>query len=189
MDDPRTLTPLSEAPEGPLEWAQVSAWGTAHELRRDDRRFATLHWRSSMGSLATLTTRAGVWTFKRTGFWTPRITVRVAGSLEDLAVFTPGGWSGGRGVLQFAGGPTVNLVREGFWTSSWRFLAGDVPLMEVGDVGGVFRSRAALTLAPGVKADPRAPLLAGLLWYVVMLAYQDAAAAGASAAVVAAAGA
>jgi hypothetical protein len=54
------------------------------------------------GSLANAGSADGDWTFKRSGFWNPRVTARVAGSDTDIAVFRPR-WMGG-GTLELPDG-------------------------------------------------------------------------------------
>jgi hypothetical protein len=175
MEHVGELVSFGAALDRPMEWSQQSALRREYELRQDGMLLATLNWRSSMSTLATLTSAEGSWTFKRVGFWSPRVTVRQAGVTtdENLAVFTPGGWLADRGVLSFPDGRRLGLMREGFWSSTWRLCEEDRTLVEIGDVGGMFRHRATVTLGDGVREDPDAPLLAGLLWYLVLLAYAD----------------
>ena len=61
----------------------------------------------------------GHWTFKRTGFFNPRITVRLNGHDTDLALFKPQ-WTGG-GVLEFYSGPRLLWGSSGFWRTHWSF--------------------------------------------------------------------
>lgn len=177
------LKPLAQRAAADLEWVQKSGFQWSFELRQSDNLFATLEWRSSFGTLATARTESGSWTFKRVGFWSPRVTVRRQGAAEDLAVFTPRGWTGASGVLHFADGSSIILEREGFWSSTWQFRGppadgSDQPgpvIVRIGDMAGLFRWRASITVADPVH--PQAPLLMCLLWYLVVLASQDAMAA------------
>lgn len=190
------LTPFSKALPAPLEWTQKSAFHWSYELRQGDLLFATLNWRSSFGTLASATTADGAWTFKRVGFWSPRVTVRVEGSEYEEATFVPRNWSGSAGDLIYADGRTLQLAREGFWTSSWSFrdpmppspsakahpsesTSPEPALVRIADLGGMFRSRASLTISS--PAEPRTPMLACLLWYLVILAAMDSAAGAAAA--------
>ena len=59
-----------------LEWSQTSVMSQSYELRGDDQVVATLEWEKLIGSLATARTADGAWTFKRSGFLTPMVTVR-----------------------------------------------------------------------------------------------------------------
>ncbi|MCG3123555.1 MAG: hypothetical protein GIKADHBN_01975 [Phycisphaerales bacterium] len=175
--------PLAQRSSGDMEWVQKSGFQWSFELRQADSVFATLEWRSSFGTLATARTESGSWTFKRVGFWSPRVTVRREGAADDMAVFTPRGWTGASGVLNFPDGTSIILEREGFWSSTWQFRVAPAagseqpgpPIVRIGDMAGLFRWRASITV---VEPDhPQAPLLACLLWYLVVLASQDAMAA------------
>ena len=166
-----TLLPFGEVRAGDLEWAAPSGLRRAFILHQEDRVFATLEWRSSLGTLAVATTACGAWSFKRVGFFSPRVTVRRAGAVEDEAMFRPTGWCGSSGELRFAD-RVLFYQREGFWSSTWKFCdAAGATLVRIGDVSGVFRWRAAVTLSN--KDDPRSPLLACLLWYLAVLAHDE----------------
>lgn len=170
-----TPLPFGEVRAGDLEWQAPSAMRRSFVLHQDERVFATLDWRSSLGTLAVATTAGGSWTFKRVGFWSPRVTVRREGAPEDEGVFRPTGWCGSSGELRLANAPLLLFEREGFWSATWRFRdAAGATLVRIGDISGVFRWRASLTLAD--PADPHAPLLSCLLWYLAVMAYQDEAA-------------
>src|SRR5262245_60240416 len=100
----------------PLRWVQVSATERAYELRADTEVVATLRWQRARGSLAKAEAAEGRWTLKRTGFFRPTVTVRVAGTEADLAVFTPD-WLASRGTLESAGGRRFRWSAESFWRS------------------------------------------------------------------------
>ena len=76
---------INEIGSHELRWVQPSVRQSAYELRAGDEVVAALRWHKACGSLADATTEDRHWTFKRTGFWHPRVTVRV----ED-ARGTPG---------------------------------------------------------------------------------------------------
>lgn len=167
-----TLQPFGEVRAGDLEWTAPSGLKRAFILHQEDRVFATLEWRSSIGTLAVATTAAGTWSFKRVGFFSPRVTVRRAGAVDDEAVFKPTGWCGSSGELRLAERGVLFYQREGFWSSTWKFCeASGSPLVRIGDRTGVFRWRAAVSLAD--KDDPRTPLLSCLLWYLAVLAHDE----------------
>ena len=86
-----------------LIWRQPSATKDEHELRDGDQLVATLRFKSALGTLATAETADGCWTFKRVGFWHPRVTIRECGAEADLAVFRNNTWSDG-GQLDLPGG-------------------------------------------------------------------------------------
>jgi hypothetical protein len=63
-----------------LEWRQPGALRRFYQLTHDEREIATLRFESSCGSLAAGECGQAKWTFKRTGFLSPKISVREAGS-------------------------------------------------------------------------------------------------------------
>lgn len=108
------IEPLSLLPvQG--QWRKVEASKRIFSFRAEDRLLAGLRFEKSSGSSATADTAAQRFTFKRTGFFRPSMTVRVAGASTDLAVFQPG-WDGG-GLLTFSDGRRFEWRR----TSAWRF--------------------------------------------------------------------
>ncbi len=105
-----------------LEWGQPSAFSRSYELRRGDRVTGTLEFESTFGSRATARTEASRWTFKRTGFFSPKVTARVEGTEAEVALYEPG-WSGTRGTLYLAGGERLQFrasnsgTRSGHWST------------------------------------------------------------------------
>ena len=80
-----------------LTWIQPARTQQAFELHAGDKVVATL--RFERASLATGEADVHRWTFKREGFWHPRVTVRLPDSDDNAATFQPS-WSGG-GPVQF----------------------------------------------------------------------------------------
>ena len=109
------MRPIADTGGQELLWIQPAARKREHELRAGDDAVATLRFRS--GSLADAEAAGGHWTFKRQGFWHPRVTVRIPGSDDDLAVFHPR-WVGG-GSLEFSDGRALRLSSANFWQSEW----------------------------------------------------------------------
>lgn len=171
----KTRSPWN-GPETTAEWRQQSRFMSAprYELVRGESVLATLEWRSAFGTLATAMADGTSWTFKRTGFWSPRITIRREGSDEDEAVFRRGGVGGVKGELRWPSGEALELRRVGFWSISWQLVTPErpeEPLVSVSDMGGFFRRRATLSMpTPG---DARMPLAACFLWYLIVLMTQD----------------
>ena len=69
------------------KWHQPQALNRFHQMTVDGREAATLRFVKNWGgSLATAECAQGRWTFKRSGFLSPRITVRECGGVDrDLA--------------------------------------------------------------------------------------------------------
>lgn len=168
-----------------LVWSQPSAKKRFFELRAGNDPIATLSWEKMFGTLATAQTAERTWTFKRVGFFNPRVTVRSPGSDADLAVFKPS-WGYG-GTLE-APGQAYQWKKLDFWGSKWGFAwpEGTVLLRfsYAGGPGTLFKLEGMIEITPGcVSTNADMPLLAALGWYIMVLMHDDnAAAAGAVAA-------
>lgn len=175
------MKPVAQLGGEELLWIQPAARKREHELRAGDDLVATL--RFQRGSLADAETDGHHWTFKRQGFWRPRVTVRVAGSEVDIAVFQPH-WTGG-GVLELADGRAIRLRSANFWQSEWVWEEKDQPLMRFKGRHGIVKAKGAVEIQPGAAVQPDAPLLILLGWYLILLHADDSAAATVGASVAA----
>ena len=142
-------------------------------MRAGDDVVATL--RFQRGSLADAEAEGHHWTFKRQGFWQPRVTVRAPGSDADVAVFRPR-WAGG-GTLDFADGRSVRLSSANFWQSQWVWQEKDQPLILFKGRHGIVKAKGAVEIQPGAESRPDTPLLVLLGWYLILLHADDTAAA------------
>ena len=172
---------LTEIFGAKLEWREPKATARHYELRAGGELCGALNFRSAWGTLATAETAGGAWTFKRVGFLNPRVTVREAGSEEDLAVYRPRFW--GDGQITLTDGATLHWRSLNFWSTQWAFTdSASRPLVTfrsgVQDqkLKDIFRTQATVEVAPAASADPRLPLLVCLGWYLILLQHQDTAA-------------
>ena len=168
-----------------MEWVQPKALERYFELRAGEDHLATLTFRSSFGSLANADTTEGSWTFKRVGFFNPRITVRAAGSEVDLAVYQPKFW--GDGALTFRDGLSFSWKPVNFWATEWAFKdeAGNSILVfksgiEKGKLSDAFKTQATVEIQPVLTPRQWLPLLAALGMYLLILRQEEAAAAAAA---------
>ena len=76
-------------------WTQPKATSRVFELHRKEEPFGTLEFRSMWGTLAISKDPIQEWSFKRVGFLTPHITVRMPDSDSDYALFDPKVFGGG----------------------------------------------------------------------------------------------
>src|SRR5512139_1417780 len=104
-----------------LFWAQPKTFERWFELRTPAASLAgLLVWEKAFGTLASAYTASERWSFKRVGFWNPRITVRRPGEEVDLGVFYPRFF--GNGTLEMSGGNQFRWEALNFWATQWGFL-------------------------------------------------------------------
>jgi len=159
-----------------LEWHQPEALRRRYELSAGERTIGSVRFESGFGSLATAEFGELAWTFKRTGFFSPKITVRAAGSDVELAVFSPG-WMGS-GWLVFSSGRRYHLRHTNFWATEWVFEAEDgSAAVTLSPKAAFFKQGGKASLSAGAAGLEEAPILLLLIWYVRVLMNEDAAAA------------
>ncbi|MDQ2944198.1 MAG: hypothetical protein M3R21_11095, partial [Candidatus Dormibacteraeota bacterium] len=132
---------FNEFAMGELLWVQPARLKSEFELLAGEELLGTLRWQRA--SLAMGETADRSWTFKREGFWHPRITVRVAGSDDNVATFQPG-WAGG-GALDLAG-RQLRFGAANFWHSQWDWLdAQNQPLIHFKSHQGLLKVEGEVT--------------------------------------------
>jgi hypothetical protein len=158
-----------------LEWRQPEARHRLYQLTRNGETIATLRFEKFSGSLATGEYAQKQWTLKRTGFLSPRVLVREAGSEVDLAIFTPG-WTG-QGWLMFNSGRRYHLRSTNFWQTEWAFDAEEgSPAVILTGPHGVFKQGGRATVTESSASLPETPVLLLLIWYLRILMNEDASA-------------
>jgi hypothetical protein len=121
-------------------------------------------------------TSDGRWTFKRVGFLSARVTVRVAGSESNIAVFESG--FGGGGTLHLAGSRQLHWKKTGFWNPQYVFKSdGDEAYLSLTPHFGLLKAQAAVTIGESAFRLDETPLLVILGWYLMLLEAEDATAA------------
>jgi hypothetical protein len=161
-----------------LEWKQPAAFRRAYELRAGDSVVASLEFVKMLGSLAEGEVAGARWTFKRSGFVSPKATARVAGSEEDIALYEPN-WSGRQGLFRLEGGEILDFKATNFWGSEWVLADSRGEQLLRYHTKGVLHTGAGLELSPEVKQRADLPLLLLLTWYVLVLHREDDGAAAA----------
>jgi hypothetical protein len=158
-----------------LEWRQPEARHRFYQLNRNGETVATLRFEKRSGSLATGEYAQKQWTLKRTGFLSPRVLVREAGSDVDLATFTPG-WTG-CGWVTFASGRRYHLRSTNFWATEWAFEAEDgSPTVMLTGPHGVFKQGGHASVTESAAGLPETPVMLLLIWYLRILMNEDASA-------------
>jgi hypothetical protein len=148
-----------------LVWVQPARLKEEFELRAGDEVIATLRWQRS--SLAIAETADQSWTFKREGFWHPRVTVRIPGSDDNIATFQPG-WAGG-GTLDLDPGKQLRFGAPNFWHSQWDWLdPHNQPLVHFKSHQGLLKVEGEVAIEPAAIKSPDMPLLVVLGWYLLV---------------------
>jgi hypothetical protein len=169
------MTPFSSLPVSGLVWTQPKAHTRSFELRSGENLIATLEFESAFGSRASARTDDAAWTFKRTGFFTPRVTARVDGNEQDIAVYHPS-FTGSHGTLDLASGEQLQLKCVNFWSTEWAVTDANDNTLLICHNRGVFSQGAELEIVEEAQHRKDIPLLATMLWYVLILYMEDAAA-------------
>lgn len=195
---------IQEAADQELVWRQPHGMRQEYELCADDEVLATLRWEKSWGSLAVGETAEESWSFKRSGFWRPRIGVRPLGRDEEVATFVPD-WNH-NGTLTIGGGRTFRWIGKGFWglekawqerddsppivgfkrRSNYKFQAQLIlsptaaALPETTQLDDLYRPLPPEEMAPPSEQMAELPLLATLGFFLIVLEMMDAAGAAAA---------
>lgn len=157
-----------------LEWSQPSAFSRRFELKAGDSLLAELAFLKTFGTLAEATTASAVWTFKRSGFLTPHVTARLAGSETDLAVYEPN-WTSTKGRLRI-GNELLELKTVNFWGTEWALLdPRGAEVMRLRNQG-MLHHGATVEVSPQARQREDIALLLTLIWYVLMLHMEDSSA-------------
>lgn len=158
-----------------LKWVQPSAFKMHYELRAGEVLAATLHFRSSFGSLATGESADGCWTFKRVGFLQTRVTIRNCGQDTDMAVFRNNTWSGG-GTLELSDGRKLQASTN-LWQSKLEFKNETGETILRFNSGGLIHLSAEVEIGPQAYKIVELPWMVMLGWYLTVMMNMDAAAA------------
>ncbi len=171
---------IADVADRTLTWSQPAAMKSVFALRAasEDAQVGSLAFRSIWGTQATAESGDESWTFKRVGFFHPRVTVRRAGSDVDVATFHNNTWSGG-GSLVVEGGPTFRASTN-LWQTKYEIAtpAGD-PLVRL-HYGGLFKLHADVEILPAARALPELALIVLLSWYLAVMLHRDASAVSAA---------
>jgi hypothetical protein len=168
------------------EWVQPKTFERKFELRLGDLIFARIDFQKMTGSLAVAECDSDRWTFKRVGFFNPRVTIRQEGTEVDRGIYTPK-WSGASGTLQMADGTSYQWRSANFWATrmEWSDSTGKALVtfrsgVDNSKFSDVFKTQATLEFSPEARPASELPLLVLLGWYLVILHHEDTAATAAS---------
>jgi len=181
------MQPLREHLDAPLYWIQPKTLSRHFELRTDDATLGRLDFETAFGSLATARTASRAWSLKRVGFFKPLVTVRVAGTETNIALYRPR-WTGTEGEIELEGHRYTFKVSN-FWATQFEIRDSlDRLVVSYGSgakkrrFGDLFRTQAVVHVYTQGLADATVELLVLLGWYLIVLHNEDASAVAASAA-------
>ena len=167
-------------------WKQPKTTIRKFELYRHDDPFGTLEFRSMWGSLAWSNDPVQSWSFKRVGFLSPHITVRMPDSESDYALFEPKVFGGG--TLHTPDGRPVLWEPINFWRTKWRFTDKNGSPILVFEQGSeefklteIFKIQAEVKVESSRITNLEFSMLVNLGFYLVVMNYMDTSAAAAAA--------
>lgn len=165
-----------------LEWRQPAVFDRSFELCSGDLVALTLRFVKMFGSLAEGETEGSRFTFKRSGFFSPRASARVAGTETDIAVFEPN-WGGSKGLIRLAGGELLEFKSVSLFGSEWALRTPQGEELLRYSAKGILRQGATVQTSPAMRRRQDLALLLLFTWYVLVLYMEEA---GSAAAVIAA---
>lgn len=167
-----------------LIWTQPRFLKMEYELRAAGELAATLRFKSSFRSIATGECGDGMWSFRRSGFPTSRVSVHSETLGVETAVFRCHLIRSG-GVLDLPDGRRLRGSAN-FWQTRYELKTETGEWLVRVKTGGLFRLTAPVEVAPSASALPAIPWMILLGFYLAVLMRVDsshgsaAAAAGAS---------
>ena len=154
-----------------LTWQQPHAFNRSAELRSGDSVIGGLTFVKQFGSLAEGRVGDQSWTLKRRGFLNPEVSVRAAGSEQEIATYKPN-WTGTKGLI-LVNGKQFHLRAGNMWASEWLLESDEGhPLAQLHNKG-FLKHGATLEVPPVARELEELPLLMVLCWYVLTLFQQD----------------
>lgn len=96
-------------------------------LMNENDKLAKLSWTSKSGTLATGKMKFGEWSFKRTGFFRPLITIRRSNEKQNIGVLKFN--FSNNSVLKFSTGETFYWRNLNPWRGEWGFLDKELNLV------------------------------------------------------------
>ena len=168
-------------------WTQPKATRRFFELKRGEAPSGKLEFRSMRGTLAWPINPIQDWSFKRTGFLNPRLTIRMPDAESDNTLYYPKIFSGGS--FQMLDGRNFAWEPVNFWRTKWRFIdKSGFPLMsfeqspEEFKLTELFKLHATATLESSRMTNQEFSMLINLGFYLIVLKQSGTAAAAASSA-------
>lgn len=164
-----------------LKWEQPKVMKMEYLLQSGQETVASLRFRSAWGSFAQAECAEGCWTFKRVGFFQPRVSVRACNAEDEIATFRNNTWTGG-GTLELLDGRRYP-ANTNFWMTRFAFTTETgQELIRYTKIGGFLHMSARVLVLPDAALLPETPWMTLLGWYLTIMLHQEAAAATSAAA-------
>jgi hypothetical protein len=166
---------IAEFVGGPaLVWTKPDWRTLRYELHHGGEHVASLGFRNAAGSTATGESEDGCWTFKRTGFWQTRVTVRQSGSNDDVGVVDLGVWTSG-GALALPDDRRYALAAN-LWTTHFTISTeSEEPLVQYRLEVDALQLSSVMEIQPRARAIEEIPWMVMLGWYIVSQLHRDSA--------------
>lgn len=158
-----------------LEWVQTGQLNQQSELRDPNGEvIAELKRPRWFSRYAEVDAPGHRWSFEPKGVFRRKIIVKSIGTDEEVAVFNYGFTNG---TLNFADGRVYHWRQSNFWGTKWAWTTEDGEPIVGFEGKGLLRYRGEMSIAPAASEISHLTMLVFLGWYLVMLHYEDAAAA------------
>jgi hypothetical protein len=164
-----------------LKWVEPSMIKKEYELRSGEEAIAFLKFRSSFGTMATGESGDGCWTFKRTGFFKTKITIRKSESETEVGTFINGNWNDG-GTLEVTDGRKLFFTTN-FWNTKLDLKDENENVLMTYHTKGLLKTTAELEISKTAERIYGLPWIIMLGWYLIIMMHEESAAAAATTAV------
>jgi len=148
-----------------------NSWKMSYQLVHGDEVIARMHFKSAFGSLATVESPDGFWTFKRIGFTQTKATIRLCGSDTEIATFRSN-WKGG-GTLELQSGRRIPATMN-FWQTRLEFKEASGESLIHLKYDSLWCSSATVGIQTGAVSVPETPWIVALGWYLMVMSQVDA---------------
>lgn len=156
-----------------LQWKRVGkSTPLVYELWGGSDLLARLSWTKESGSLALGESANNVWSFKRIGFFATQVSVRVEGTEDTVAVFSPN-WRGD-GKVALSDKRVFIWKSTAFWKANYLLTdESGTEVLSIKHNSSISPDRAGVQLGPARLDNATLVLLIMLAMYVGVLAIQD----------------
>jgi len=180
---------LKNAEKHELFWEQPSAMEQSFILCCGENILAKLDFTSAFSSMCEAIFGSERWTFRREGFWSPKVSVRQPDSKSDLAMYKPK-WTGTQGEIRFSTGEVYSWSAAGILRTRYSISRGDgleiityLSGSKKTKFSNIFKQQAQMIIAPEARQIKVLPILVLLGWYLFILYHEDSAAVAATASI------